>query len=238
MESESFWGYYERMRPVQIESICQSRPIAYIPWGALEYHGHHNAVGLDGIKAHHLATDLAKKVGGIVLPPVYQAANLIKSYPGADFKMHSLEFSEGLIRLTCQEYFQQLMETGFKIVVCLTGHAGEPHIDILKEVAEEYNEKYSDCHFWALAEFDILPDKLLVANHSALGETSLQLVYAPETVDLSTLPLDREVTLAEDAVSGDDPRPSTARHGRLIVDAFVKEASHYLNNTLETLGLV
>ena len=88
------WGLYETMIPTQIEDVLNSTPIAYIPWGALEYHSYHNPVGLDGIKAHGLCVDLAKEVGGVVLPPIYQAANLIKSYPGVDFKMHSIEFSE------------------------------------------------------------------------------------------------------------------------------------------------
>ncbi|MEE9439955.1 MAG: creatininase family protein [Saprospiraceae bacterium] len=226
------WGLYETLKPKEIEAIQNDTPIAYIPWGALEYHGVHNPVGLDGIKAHGLCIDLAKSVGGAVIPPIYQAANLIKTYPGVNFKKHSVEFSEKLIRLSCQEYFQQLVEADFKIIVCLTGHAGEPHIDILKEVAEEYNAKFPDCHFWSLAEFDILPDDLLVANHSALGETSLQLVYAPGTVALDRLPQDRDITLLDDAVSGADPRPSTANHGQLIVDTFINEASKYLNAKL------
>ena len=68
-------------------------------------------------------------------------------------------------------------------MILLSGHAGEPHQNILKTVAKEFNERYPKLHFWAFAEFDVLPDNLLVANHSALGETSLQLYYAPETVD-------------------------------------------------------
>lgn len=219
------WGLYETMIPTQIEDVLNSTPIAYIPWGALEYHSYHNPVGLDGIKAHGLCVDLAKEVGGVVLPPIYQAANLIKSYPGVDFKMHSIEFSEGLIRLTCQEYFQQLVETGFKVVVCLTGHAGEPHIDILKEVAKEFSEKYPHHRFWSLAEFDVLSDDLLVANHSALGETSLQLHYAPETVHQELLPKDREITLVEDGVAGQDPRLADATRGALIAETFVANAS-------------
>lgn len=226
------WGLYENMIPTQIEEVLNSTPVAYIPWGALEYHSYHNPVGLDGIKALGLCKDLAKEVGGVVIPPIYQAANLIKSYPGVDFKMHSLEFSEGLIRLTCQEYFQQLVETGFKIIVCLTGHAGEPHIDILKEVAVEFNEKYPDHHFWSLAEFDILPDDLLVANHSALGETSLQLHYAPETVHQDKFPRDREITLVQDGVSGKDPREATAERGVLIANTFIANASKQLNELL------
>ena len=234
---KSKWGLYERMIPSQIEDVLALTPVAYIPWGALEYHSYHNPVGLDGIKAHGLCIDLAKSIGGVVIPPVYQAANLIKSYPGVDFKKHSLEFSEGLIRLTCQEYFQQLIETGFKVVVCLTGHAGEPHIDILKEVADEFNSKYPDCHFWSLGEFDILSDDLLVPNHSALGETSLQLHYAPDTVHLNLLPPDRDITLVGDGVSGKDPRKATNARGALISKSFVEQASSYLNKILPNITI-
>lgn len=227
------WGCYEQMRPDQIEAIQEQFPIAYLPWGALEYHSYHNPIGLDGIKAHGLCIDLAKEVGGVVLPPIYQAANLIKSYPGVDFPKHSIEFSEQLIRLICQEYFEQLVQADFKIIVMLTGHAGEPHIDILKEVAIEFNEKYPQHHFWSLAEFDILPDELLVANHSALGETSLQLYYAPEMVALENLPKGREITLLEDGIAGKDPRPATSDFGKKIMESFVKNASEEMNKLIE-----
>ncbi len=224
---------YDRMRPKQIEEILIERPIAYLPWGAIEYHGNHNPTGLDTIKAFHLCIDLAKKVGGLVLPPISLAANLIKSYPGVNFPKHSLEFSEKLIRSICQEYFEQLVEQEFKIVVLLSGHAGEPHLQILRDVADEFNKKYPNNYFWALAEFDVLPDDLLVANHSALGETSLQLYYAAETVDLESLPKDREISLEIDAVSGDDPRPSNSIRGKKIADTFVKNASEKLSILIE-----
>lgn len=228
MKKYKKWGCYEKMRPVQIEAIQAKNPIAYLPWGALEYHSYHNPIGLDGLKAYKLCIDLAKKVGGIVLPTVYQAANLIKSYPGVNFPKHSIEFSEKLIETTCQEYFEQLVQADFKIIVLLIGHAGEPHIDILKSTAKTFNKKYPKHHFWALAEFDILPDDLLVANHSAIGETSLQLYYAPKSVDLKSLPTDREITLIEDGVSGSDPRLATKKLGKKIAKKFVKQAAKQL----------
>ncbi len=221
----ALWGQYEKLRPIQIETICANNPIAYLPWGAIEYHGNHNPIGLDGIKAHGLCIDLAKNLGGIVLSPVYQAANLISSYPGADFPKHSIEFSEKLIRLTCEEYLEQLAKQDFKIVVVLTGHAGEPHLDILRDTCETFNKKYPDMYFWYLAEFDVLSDDLLIANHSAIGETSLQLFYDENLVDLDSLPKDREITLELDAVSGEDPRPSTKELGKKIATAFVANAS-------------
>lgn len=222
------WGFYDRLRPVQIEEIQEQFPIAYLPWGAIEYHGNHNPTGLDTHKAQHLCIDLAKKNGGLVFPPINLAANLISSYPGVNFPKHSIEFSEGLIKQICEEYFEQLVKQDFKIIILLSGHAGEPHLQILRDVAFEFNKKYPNKHFWALAEFDIVPDHLLVANHSAIGETSLQLYYEPETVDLSSLPKDRKVTLEIDAVSGEDPRPSTAIHGEKIAKTFVKNASEKL----------
>jgi creatinine amidohydrolase len=219
------WGFYDQLRPKQIETIQKKTPIAYLPWGAIEYHGNHNPTGLDSIKALNLCTDLAKENGGLVMPVINLAANLIKSYPGVNFPKHSIEFSEKLIKLICEEYLEQLVQQGFKIVVLLSGHAGEPHQNILKKVAKEFNEKYHDNYFWAFAEFDILPDDLLVANHSALGETSLQLYYAPTTVDLDSLPKNRAISLELDAVSGKDPRKATKELGEKIVKTYLKNAS-------------
>lgn len=229
----SKWGFYDKLRPLQIEAIRKDRPIAYLPWGAIEYHGHHNPTGLDTHKAQHLSIDLAKEVGGLVFPPISLAANLIKSYPGVDFPEHSIEFSEKLIRLICEEYFEQLVVQKFKIIVLISGHAGEPHLQILRDVAEVYNKKYPENYFWTLAEFDIISDDLLVANHSALGETSLQIYYEPETVDLNSLPKGRQITLEEDAVSGKDPRAANSIRGEKIVQAFIKNASDRLKELIE-----
>lgn len=227
------WGYYEQMRPKEIEHIQQKTPIAYLPWGAIEYHGSHNPTGLDSIKAHHMVTDLAKKNGGLVFPTINLAANLISSYPGVHFPHHSIEFSEKLIRLICEEYFEQLAHQGFKIIVLLSGHAGQPHLDILKSVAKEFNQKYSDLHFWAFAEFEIIPDELLVANHSAIGETAIQLHYAPETVALETLPKKGKISLEIHAVSGNDPRAATKELGQKIATTFITNASEKLETLLK-----
>jgi creatinine amidohydrolase len=222
------------MLPIQIEAIFKKTPIAYIPWGAIEYHGNHNPTGLDTHKAYHLCVDLAKDSGGLVFPPISLAANLIKSYPGVNFPKHSIEFSEHLVRSICEEYLEQLISQEFKIVVLLSGHAGQPHLDILKDVAKEYNKKQTGCYIWALAEFDILPNELLEANHSALGETSLQLYYEPQTVALDNLPKEREVTLEQDAVSGKDPRLANKKLGEQIAKTFVLNASKKIEDLKQT----
>ena len=227
------WALYHQSRPDKIENIQRYYPIVYLPWGALEYHSYHNPVGLDSIKAYNLCIDLAKACGGLVLPPIYQAANLIKSYPGVDFKKHSIEFSESLILQTCVEYFHQLIDAGFKVIVCLSGHAGEPHLNILRQVSQDFALLYPSHRFWTLAEFDILPIHMLEANHSALGETSLQLFYDPESVDLSLLPQDRPTSLIEDGISGLDPRHANAGLGSEIAHLFITNASKIINILLD-----
>jgi creatinine amidohydrolase len=222
------WGHFDRLLPLQIEAIFDQNPIAYVPWGAIEYHGNHNPTGLDTHKAFHLCSDLAKVSGGLIFPPISIAANLIKSYPGVSFPKHSIEFSEPLVRAICEEYVAQLIEQQFKIVILLSGHAGQPHLNILKDVAVAHNKEREDRFVWAMAEFDIVPDDVLKANHSALGETSLQLHYEPETVNLKGLPKDRPVTLEQDAVSGKDPRKSTAKHGKLIAETFIRNATEQI----------
>tara|TARA_R110002050_G_scaffold286121_1_gene436230 strand:+ start:11181 stop:11897 length:717 start_codon:yes stop_codon:yes gene_type:complete len=236
MKKNNPWGLYDQMRPQQIEAILKDMPIAFLPWGAIEYHGKHNPIGLDSIKALHIAIDLAKEVGGIVMPVINLASSLIKSYPGLNFKKHSLEFSEELIKQICEEYLHQLGEQDFKIIILLSGHAGEPHLAILKKVADTFNSENPTKYCWALAEFDVLPKDVLTANHSAYGETSLQLYYAPETVNLHALPKHRPISLALDAVSGKDPRDANASHGKKIVTAFIKNTSKKIAELISIYG--
>ena len=40
-------------------------PVAYLPLGTLEWHGLHNPVGLDALKAHALAVRCARSGGGV-----------------------------------------------------------------------------------------------------------------------------------------------------------------------------
>ncbi len=49
----------EYMRPEQIDAARARQPTIYLPFGALEWHGYHNPVGLDGLKAHEQLVGLA-----------------------------------------------------------------------------------------------------------------------------------------------------------------------------------
>lgn len=222
------WGLYEQLMPAEIEAIFDRHPIAYLPWGALEYHGKHAAIGLDGLKAHGLCIDLAKAVGGLVLPAVYVAANTIKTLKDLGHSRHSLNFSEELLRGLAREHLEQLADEKFKIVFLLAGHVGQPHYDILKDEAKKFNEKQTATRVIATSETDLISPDIVKVNHAALGEISFLMSQQPHCVDLRRLPADRVPTLEQDAVWGPDPRESSAEKGRLYTAAFVEGAKKLL----------
>ena len=73
---------FERMRPGQIRTCRKIADIAFLPLGALEWHGLQAPVGTDGLKSHDICCRAARRLGGgAVFPPVYHGL------PGDSFFM-------------------------------------------------------------------------------------------------------------------------------------------------------
>lgn len=223
------WGKYEELRPGQIESIKSQTPIAYLPWGALEWHSYHAPVGLDGIKAHGLCLSLAQKTGGVVLPPVYAGTDTIKPYKGFG---HTIEHSAGTITTLCGEYLGQLADEGFSVIVLVTGHYGEGHVKAIREAVNLFERSNPDVNIWAFPDSEPL-EGFFPANHAARGETSFQLLFKPELVDLGLLPKGRETTLDDDGVWGEDPRKASEEEGMEMLRIFLEKAVPKINKLLE-----
>ncbi|MGB9620498.1 MAG: creatininase family protein, partial [Armatimonadota bacterium] len=104
---------YEEMRPDDCKRARDAAPIAYIPWGAHEWHGRHNPLGLDTLKAHGQCLALCAEAGGVVFPPVYCGHKTMKPHAGFDC---TLEFSRECVELLASEYLEQLADEGFKVI--------------------------------------------------------------------------------------------------------------------------
>ena len=76
------YGNYSDLRPNEIEEILEKSPIAYVPWGALEWHSLHAPIGLDSVKAEGICKALASETGGVVLPAIPMGVNTIKPFKG------------------------------------------------------------------------------------------------------------------------------------------------------------
>lgn len=66
---------YHKMRPRAITERKKQLPVCYIGLGILEWHGLHNPVGLDSLKAHGIACYMAERLGGVAMPPLYWGDN-------------------------------------------------------------------------------------------------------------------------------------------------------------------
>lgn len=211
------WGRYGELRPEEIERIRAASSVAFVPWGALEWHCLHAPIGLDSTKAEGICVELARRCGGVVLPAIPFGVNTIKPYKG--FK-HSIDISAGLASRTAEEICRQLADEGFRLIVIFTGHYPPEQLEALGEGAERAQADCPDSKFVVWADNQLL-DTRFRADHAGATETSFQMLFAPGSVDLSALP-DRPLTLDGDGVMGDDPREASAERGQEQLDSVLE----------------
>ena len=221
------WGALERLRPGQIEAIRASAPVAYLPWGALEWHSAHAPVGLDGTQALGQCRALAARTGGVVLPPVYVGTDTIKPFKGFP---HTIEHGASTVAALCREFVEQLVEERFRVVVIVTGHCGGGHVEALRFVVEAFDSPEADVLL--VPSFEPIQDTY-PSNHAARGETSFQLLFEPETVDLDAIPPGPAPTLDADGVWGDDPRGASADEGAEMLALFVDRIAPTIDALLQ-----
>jgi len=223
------WGQYGSLKPREIEAIRAAAPIAYVPWGALEWHCWHAPVGLDSIKAEGICCALAERTGGVVLPALPLGAHTIKPFKG--FK-HTIDISTGLVTQLAAEICTQLADEGFRLVILLTGHYPPQQIDALKAGAE----KSEGAVFRVCADREFLQGGSFKADHAGAYETSYQMRFSPGSVDLSQLP-ERPLTLDEDGVTGEDPREASEEQGKLQLELLLKNALPLIEGWKQEAGI-
>ena len=221
------WGRYEELRPRQVDAVMAEAPIAYIPWGAIEWHSYHNPTGTDALKVRALAELAAQRTGGIVLPAVYAGYETMK--PHAQFKQ-TLEIPIEVIIGLANAYLDQLADEGFKLTVILLGHYGAEHVLAMTHAADNWQRVRghgSDMQVWAFPEWTMRPVNAdPVADHAAQYETALMMYLRPELVDLTELPAEGPVVgIFPDGqgfgIHGDEPRLATAEIGKRLAEEIV-----------------
>lgn len=60
---------YHLLRPSQIKARREACPVAYVPIGTLEWHGHHLPIGADTLQSEHMANLCAQRGAGLLFLP-------------------------------------------------------------------------------------------------------------------------------------------------------------------------
>lgn len=226
------WGRYSDLRPGQIEAIRTATPIAYVPWGALEWHSLHAPIGLDSLKAEGICVGIAQQTGGVVLPAIPMGVNTIKPFKGFP---HSIDVPADVATQVAETFCTQLADEQFKVVILFTGHYPPEQIDALEAGAERARRAYPQTRFEVWSDLIFLGDTFK-ADHAGATETSFQMHFAPDSVDLEALPK-RPLTLDGDGIMGEDPRAASAERGTRQLEVVVKNALERMNLILTELGI-
>ena len=168
----------ERMRPEQIGAALAKRAAIYMPFGAMEWHGYHNPVGLDCLKAHEQLVGLAIEAGGVVYPPVY-----FGSGGGHGDWPHSYMVSNAAMTTIVSELLAGFERDGYEAAILISGHYPNRG-EYLDAGVERFRKKGGTMRTLVLVENQL---DGIDGDHAAKYETSSLMYLDPVTQDLSTL---------------------------------------------------
>lgn len=221
---------YERLTPAALEARIKSAPIAYLPLGTLEWHGPHLPLGSDHLQSQSFFTQLARRAGGVVLPPLFLGPDSVKTVDGAEY--YGMDIHQNAypypVRLKGSAYwvpdklfadildavFKQLHRAGFRVVVA-HGHGPSTNLVIKNRESLERRHDLRIFTLWR-SEDDRDQDTEFQSDHAAANETSIMMALHPSLVRMEHLPRDpAEQPLA---TIGKDPRThASPAHGQRII---------------------
>jgi len=215
--------HYVELTPQDFRQRLAEAPIAYLPLGTLEWHGEHLPLGSDGLQSGGFFVELAKRVGGVVLPMLFL---------GPD--RHELDgsaywVSNELFGHIVEAILERLARAGFKIVVA-HGHGPSGHFfeDHIATWSKQFGLELYTCWRPRSEEADGLG---IMTDHAAANETSLMMALHPDLVHLDRLSSDPAVWPV--AVSGRDPRTeASAERGRRAIDLQAERMASILREAL------
>ena len=210
---------WAELKPQEFLHRLAERPVAYLPMGMVEPHGHGAAFGLDQIKAEYLCDEAAARFGGIVAPPqayhihetgfhgtwldevVGQVNPRLGGMP-PDVVMRSLLFQ-----------LRVCVNAGFRAVMVVSGQNGAQ--GDLRLVADEFMKLVP-------VPVVIRSDPELVrgtfpGDHAGRYELSQLLYIRPDLVDMSRLDRVSSDPLGRFA-QNPDAHEATAQYGEQIIE--------------------
>tara|TARA_B100000586_G_scaffold267217_1_gene241517 strand:+ start:793 stop:1668 length:876 start_codon:yes stop_codon:yes gene_type:complete len=194
---------WERMLPAEFRLAFEKLPVVFLPLGTVEWHGEHDALGLDALKAHALCIRAAKKSGGIVHPPLYGGMGGLNK--PATVKMEPENSWENyLLRPWLEKMCGEFHRLGFKAIIMLTGHYGHNQQIVVREVATRMTERLQ-VSVLGIPEYWLALDAGYLGDHAGIGETSLLWHLEPDLVAIDRIKIDPDYGKDGAIESGSSP---------------------------------
>ena len=180
---------WELMLPAEFRAARTALPVCFLPLGTVEWHGEHNALGLDSLKAHALCVRAAELAGGgVVHPPVYGGMGGLGK-PATVILEPELSWDNYLLRTWLERMLGEFERLGFKAAIMLTGHYGHNQQIVVRETAARMSERLR-VPILGTPEYWLAHDEGYLGDHAGIGETSLLWYLHPDLVALDRIDAD------------------------------------------------
>ncbi len=182
-------------------------PVLYVALGALEWHGDHLPLGLDGIVAERFVERLAERVGGVVMPSLWLPMTTLP-HPV------SLQVRTETAIAVWSDLIGMARKLSARALCVVSGHYAQGHMVELQSLAIAAMTEDPRLAVLAATPLEVLErDELL--DHAARYETSQLMALRPDLVRLVRL---AEGDAPETAVLGESPRLASAEEGIALVE--------------------
>jgi creatinine amidohydrolase len=215
---------YAELSPQELDEAWLNKPLAIIAWGALEWHGSHLPLGLDGIVAEYFAEQVAEKAEAVLLPACWMPITTLP-HPA------SLQIRTDALRFILEDLLEGLYSAGARVVCLITGHYAQGHEMEMYEAALHAMENHQNYRVLAATPLELLGDDNLL-DHAARWETSQLQAIRPDLVHLETLP--QELKTRRCAVLGEDPRKASAAEGKAVLDKACEVWCEWIDGLVST----
>ena len=206
----------EHLRPREIEAAMERCPVLFMPLGTIEWHGRHNVVGLDAIKAYELCIRAAREAGGLVAPPLYGGMGGLDE-PHTFIIEPEDSLTSNIVRPWLEQLCREAIRQGFKAAIMLTGHYGASQQMVVRGVAARMTRELKR-PILGTPEYWLALDENYFGDHAAFFETSLMMHLYPDSVDLRQLG-----EPPHQGVGGRDPKKyANPRDGKRLADAIIR----------------
>lgn len=194
---------YAELTPRHFRARLAEAPVAYLPFGTLEWHGEHLPLGSDGLQSAAFFESLARSYGGIVMPMLflgpdrrvvengrelygmdYCPPDRFQTYPSQQLPGSAYWVDDDTFALLVRSVLRQLRRAGFRVVV---GHGHGPSTKAWIQHTPAWNAEFGLelLHCWGgPGDTD---GKGIMVDHAGQNETSLMMALHPTLVRMDHL---------------------------------------------------